>query len=316
MRALRRDPDALLLLIPVVLVDGFYLANNVTGYLSELNWWKEAPDLEHLRFHTVPFDVGPYTLFNILFLVALLGFLIRRFSLARRKEEHLEGQLEAARQVQQILVPASELAIPGFQVECVYLPAESVGGDFFQQLQDGKGGLLIVVGDVAGKGLPAAMVVSMLVGAIRSEVRHSADPAALLSALNERMLDRAHTGFATCLVARVSEVGRLDLACAGHPPPWLNGRALEIDGSLPLGIVAESDSTYVGMDLSAGDRLTFVSDGVLEAQSPTGELFGFDRTALLSREPAKTIARAAQQFGQQDDITVVAITLAPAVTPT
>jgi hypothetical protein len=310
LRAWRRDTDARLLLLPVLLVNGFYLLLNVTLALWQFGLPGGLNDLLDLRIPAYPFDIGLYTLFNVLFLVALLAFLIRRFARARGKEEHLEAQLEAARQVQQILVPESSAPVPGFLVESVYLPAESVGGDFFQQLQDEEGRLLLVIGDVAGKGLPAAMMVSMLVGAIRTEARHCSDPDLLLAALNDRMLERVQGGFATCLVARVSPNGRMEIANAGHIPPWCNGVAIDLPGSLPLGIVAGAEWSNLAVELQPEDSLVFLSDGVLEAQSSAGELFGFDRITAISREPASVIAQAAQQFGQEDDITVVTVELA------
>jgi serine phosphatase RsbU (regulator of sigma subunit) len=192
--------------------------------------------------------------------MAMLAFLIRRFALARSHEEHLRGQFEAARAVQQLLLPEDTLRIPGFQVDSVYLLAESVGGDFFQILPDGHDGLLIVLGDVAGKGLPAAMMVSMLVGAIRVEAGHTADPASLLALLNVRMLGRTR-GFATCLAAHLSSDGCLTIANAGHLPPYQNGAELQLPGSLPLGLTADAQYAESILQLVPGDSLTFLTDG-------------------------------------------------------
>ena len=186
-----------------------------------------------------------------------------------------------------------------------------MGGDFYQQIGDGRGGILIVVGDVSGKGLPAAMLVSVLVGAIRAEAAHGSDPATLLLSLNASMMGRSHGGFSTCLVAHIASGGRMTLANAGHLPPYLNGEEIETPGALPLGIVAQPDYSCIPLQLAPGDRLTFVSDGVVEAQasgaSKSHELFGFERARSLSREPAAVIAEAARAFGQNDDITVVTV---------
>jgi phosphoserine phosphatase RsbU/P len=305
--AMDRNTNAQMLLVPVLLVNGFYVAYAVNMAAVEFGFWHGVPDLTTYRIHAFPFDFGLNTLFNIAFTVALLAFLIRRFSLARGNEEHFEAQIEAARQVQQILVPTSIAAVAAFRVESVYSPAEIVGGDFFQEFEDREGCLLLVIGDVSGKGLPAAMMVAMLVGAIRAEATHDSDPKAVLAAMNAQMLERRQGGFATCLVARISREGKLEIANAGHLPPWLNGRALDLAGSLPLGIVSESEYATLTVKLSRNDRLVFVSDGVVEAQNPAGELLGFERTGKLSYESAAVIARAAQDFGQQDDITAVAV---------
>jgi serine phosphatase RsbU (regulator of sigma subunit) len=257
----------------------------------------------------------PGILLHLFFLLALLVFLIRRFSMARRKEEHMAGEFEAARQVQQILMPDQLDQCPGFTVESIYQPAEQVGGDFYQQMADSQGGMLIVVGDVSGKGLPAAMMVSVLVGAIRAESTHSSDPAGMLVSLNERMKGRSSGGFTTCLAAHLTHDGLLTMANAGHLPPYLNGKEIEIPGSLPLGILVRVEYENSSLQLKPGDRLTFVSDGVVEAQAKSHpkshpksiDLFGFDRTRALSLRPAAEIAEAARLFGQTDDITVVTV---------
>jgi phosphoserine phosphatase RsbU/P len=171
--------------------------------------------------------------------------------------------------------------------------------------------MLIVVGDVSGKGLPAAMIVSMLVGAIRAEADRGTGPAALLRSLNVRMRGRTHGGFVTCLAAHVNAAGLLTVANAGHPSPYHNGVEMELPGALPLGLVPDADYDEVSMQLEPGDRLMFLSDGVVEAQSRTGELFGFERTRALAMRGVEEIARAAQEFGQEDDITVVTLTFAP-----
>lgn len=147
----------------------------------------------------------------------------------------------------------------------------------------------------------------MLVGAIRAEAAHSTDPATMLDSLNDRVMGRSHGGFTTCMAAHISADGLLTVANAGHLPPYLNGREISIPGSLPLGIIAKARYESTTFSLNPGDRLTFVSDGVVEAQSKSGELFGFDRTRDLSRNPANQIAEAAHAFGQSDDITVVTV---------
>jgi len=245
----------------------------------------------------------------------MLAFLIRRFTIARRREERWEGALEAARQVQNLLLPEAIPQVEGFKVDCIYRPADMVGGDFFQILPTGDGNLLIIVGDVAGKGLPAAMMVSMIVGTIRSEAAHANDPGQLASALNDRMTARSlskpgndsASGFTTCLCAHLSTSGRLVMANAGHIPPYRNGEELPMPGALPLGMLGGVAYDLVTVQLAPGDRLTFVSDGVVEAQSKSGELLGFERTQELSTKSAAEIAEIANRFGQVDDITVVTI---------
>jgi hypothetical protein len=310
-RALRGNLDARLLLLPALLDLGYYMADNVAIVLAQMGWIRPARVLE-LPLPLPPFTMQTGILFHLFFLLAMMVFLIRRFTLARRQEERLAGEFEAARQVQQVLLPDELDQCPGFTVEYIYQPADQVGGDFFQQVSDGQCGMLIVVGDVSGKGLPAALMVSVLVGAIRAETAHGTDPANLLRSLNDRMIGRSHGGFTTCLAAHFTAEGVLTVANAGHMPPYRNGpgftgEEIGIPGSLPLGIVAHAKYESTTVRLAPGDRLTFVSDGVVEAQSKSGELFGFDRTRALSRQHAADIAAAAHAFGQIDDITVVTV---------
>ncbi len=97
------------------------------------------------------------------------------------------------------------------------------------------------------------------------------------------------------------------IANAGHLAPYRNGEEVPLAGGLPLGIVAETDYTESTLALDPGDRLTFLSDGIVEARNRQGELFGFGRTAALMSLSAEHIARTAQGFGQEDDITVLTL---------
>jgi hypothetical protein len=304
--SVRGNLDARLLLLPTLLDMGYYLADNLAIVLNQAGW-TETPHILEIRLPLPPFAFEIGILFHLVFLLAMVVFLVLRFTRARRNEAWLASEFEAARQVQHVLLPDEMDQCPGFTVECVYQPADQVGGDFFQQIGDGQGGMLLVVGDVSGKGLPAAMLVSVLVGAIRTEAAHSATPAAMLAALNERMMGRSKGGFTTCMAAHISASGLLTVANAGHVPPYLNGTEIAVPGSLPLGIVAGAHYETTRFNLNPGDRLTFVSDGVVECQSKSGELFGFDRTRAISRQPAIYIANAARAFGQLDDITVVTV---------
>ena len=309
-RGLRGNRDARLLMVPLLLDMGFFTADNVAIMMAQAGW-THLPRVLEAPLPLPPFTMQPGIFLHLFFVLAMLVFLIRRFTLARRREVWLAGEFEAARQVQQVLLPDELDQCPGFKVECVYQPADQVGGDFFQQVGDGQGGMSIVVGDVSGKGLPAAMMVSVLVGAIRSEAAHAAGPATLLASLNERMMGRSHGVFTTCLAAHITAQGLLTVANAGHLPPYLNGCEVAVPGSLPLGIVAGTEYETTALALAPGDRLTFVSDGVVEAQGKTppwcGDLFGFDLTRALSVFPAQRIADAARGFGQSDDITVVTV---------
>jgi sigma-B regulation protein RsbU (phosphoserine phosphatase) len=223
-----------------------------------------------------------------------------RISLA---QSALESEIEAAGQVQEVILPKPGESVPGFRVQSVYRPAQQVGGDFFQVLPASDGGLLLIVGDVAGKGLPAAM----MVGSIRTITQFTNDPAAILQELNARLVGRTAGGFSTCLAAHFKTNGEVMLANAGHLPPYLDGEEVALGGSFPLGIVQNAESTQCRVRLQCGSRLTFYSDGLPEAQNEKGELLGFERAQAPSQLDAEAIAHAATAFGQKDDITVVVI---------
>jgi serine phosphatase RsbU (regulator of sigma subunit) len=201
------------------------------------------------------------------------------------------------------MIPQEKLATPGFEVDSIYSPANEVGGDFFHVQSTGDGGLLVVIGDVAGKGLKAAMNVSMIMGALRRIAERS--PAKILESLN-RVLSGSES-FTTCQAVWFGANGELVLANAGHMPPYLNSQEIALPGELPLGVLPEVSYEEVRLYLHPGDRILLLSDGVVEARRPSGELFGFDRVHDLSNQPAFDVAEAAKNFGQQDDITVLTV---------
>lgn len=246
------------------------------------------------------------TLLGAVTLVILVRDLIRD----RAEKERLAAELAAARAVQQILIPEEIPAISGFRIQSVYKPYGEVGGDFFQILpfRNASGsGVIAIIGDVSGKGLPAAMTVSLLVGTIRTLARFTQSPAEILTALNEHMLGRSHGGFTTCLVLRADRDGGFTVANAGHISPYLAGQELQLANGLPLGLSAEARYAEAAFQLATGQQLTLLTDGVVEARDKSGVLFGFERTAAISCEPAEKVAEAAQAFGQDDDITVLSI---------
>jgi hypothetical protein len=311
--ARRRDPDALLLLIPMGLDYAVGLIGNIAWTAAAsgngsaqgfYDWWNRVAEW--------PFPIAAGDISGMLAQLSIFGILLLRFARSRRDEERLKNELAAARAVQQVLVPEHIPAIPGFAIEAVYHPAGEVGGDFFQIIPAPSGGVLVAVGDVSGKGMPAAMTVSLLVGTVRTTARYTQSPAEILTAMNQGVLGRSSGGFTTAMVLRVDDDGTLTIANAGHPAPYNNGRELSVENGLPLGLAADIAYKETELHLAPGDALTLLSDGVVEARNASGELFGFERTAAISREPAETVAQAARAFGQDDDITVLRLTLEPA----
>jgi serine phosphatase RsbU (regulator of sigma subunit) len=265
---------------------------------------------------SLDFDLRPlaYLLFSIVMLIAMT-FRLRRI---QNRNREVEQEIAAARSIQQILIPEELPSIPGLRIESAYLPAQEVGGDFFQILpipnpdeDPDKPSAFIILGDVSGKGLKAAMTVSLIVGTLRTCARHCISPAELLSEVNRSLVGRCD-GFATCLALMIKPSGNITVANAGHPNPYLNGVEIATESNLPLGIAASIHYAEVTVQFPSDQICTLVTDGVVEATSASSrELFGFGRTQSISTQPASSIAKAASAFGhgapQADDITVLTI---------
>ena len=303
----RGNPEAIILLLPAALALGSYNVGTVLNVLTFMHFNVSAVS-KMLLFHVGLLPVPIYSVFLSCFWLSIGLIILLRANRANREQARLANELEAARSVQKLLLADEAVETPGFAVESVYLPAAEVGGDFFLMQPGSDGSLLVVVGDVSGKGVPAALAVSTIVGALRGTDLRS--PAAVLAHLN-RVLHRHISGFATCCVLHLpalsTGMGTFTIANAGHIPPYRNGKALLIGGDLPLAILPEVAYEEEQISFAAGDRFTIISDGVLEATNPLREMFGFERTEAISVEPAATIAETARAFGHQDDITVVTL---------
>jgi len=276
------------------------------GTLSIFFGWQRLDFLDN----TIPFgpvSVQPADIGDFLFLLAIAIVMFLRFTRISREQARAAAEFEAAREIQQRLVPASLPALPGFHVEAAYLPAQEVGGDFYQVLEQRDGYALIVVGDVSGKGLKAAMTGALAIGALRTLADENLSPGALLSRLNRQMLTAQESGFITCLCVRISLQGSVTMANAGHLSPYRRGEEIKVDSGLPLGLTADADYSETHLELAPGDTLMLLSDGVVEAMNDEHQLFGFERTRAISTQSAHQIAAAAQAFGQEDDITVLTL---------
>jgi serine phosphatase RsbU (regulator of sigma subunit) len=277
----------------------------------------------HVRVFWFPFairvglsQVASFTLAAVIF-----ALLVRRLLLSLRQQRQLALDVKQAQEVQQVILPGAITWLPGFAIESEYRPAREVGGDFFQILPDATDdSMLIVAGDVTGKGLQAGMLVALLVGAIRSTAELNNDPEFMLQALNRRLLGRGDA-HATCLAMHISADGGVTLANAGHLPPYLNGKPVAMEGALPLGMISDAAFSVTRFRLVDGDRLVLASDGIAEAMDADGRLFGFERVEQMLAQPdsglisASALADAAQAFGQEDDISVITVTKAQALKP-
>jgi hypothetical protein len=267
------------------------------------NYIPGAPNFFH-SWQSVLFPVQSIVQASVV--AGLIALVVREQRQSADQRSALAGEMEAAQRMQRALIPASIDSLPGLKIDVAFSPAREVGGDFYSCRILPAGHQRILLGDVSGKGAAAAMTAAVLLGA--SERRDEDSPAELLRHLNLVLSDMRLGGFATCLCAHISADGSLTLANAGHLAPYHNGDEIPALPCLPLGITVDTTCIESILSLAPGDTVTFVSDGVVEATSPTGELFGFDRTRAISRKSAESIAQTAQAFGQEDDITVLTLT--------
>ncbi|HET7104810.1 MAG TPA: PP2C family protein-serine/threonine phosphatase [Terracidiphilus sp.] len=256
-----------------------------------------------------PFLVDLPSVTSILFVFVTLFVLYLRYRDEQARHMALDQDMAAARRMQEHLLRAGEDHPPGFAIDAVYRPAREVGGDFYRTVPLEDGSLLVILGDVSGKGLDAAMLVAVILGSLANETNRT--PASLLAYLNKAVIGRTAGGFITACCARFYPGGRVLLANAGQISPYLDGRELQLENGFPLGVTEQA--TYAESEIQTGGRLTFLSDGVVEARNPAGELFGFERVAALAGNRATEIAAAAQRWGQEDDITVLSVARAPRV---
>ena len=258
--------------------------------------------------HGVAFEAT--NLVTIVLFISILYAVHRYDTEQQARQNLLEREIQSAREIQRLLIPEMLPSLEGFAVTSAYRPALEVGGDFFQLTRDPAGATIVALGDVSGKGLKAAMTVSLIVGILRSLSELSYSPLQMLQAMNHCLHGRLQGGFVTAAILRLQTDGTITLANAGHLPPFLNEEELQIEGSLPLGLSPASTYNETSIHLKPGDQLSVYTDGLLEARSVTGELYGFDRLRVLfaSRPSAQEASEAAIAFGQNDDITVLTFT--------
>lgn len=201
-------------------------------------------------------------------------------------ERHRQRAIQRAREIQQHLLP-NGVNIPGLTIACDYQPAEHVAGDYYDLLPLADGSWLLVIADVAGHGISAAMAATLLKALLLCESENSSDPTEILGRVNRRMTSLLPTGvFVTALlVVWNPSNGRLTYVNAGHPPGLLwnprDGFRELAASAFPVGVMPAVEYVSRELTLTASDRLVLVTDGLLEAFAPTGELFGADRLQQL-----------------------------------
>jgi serine phosphatase RsbU (regulator of sigma subunit) len=314
------DPSRWAVALSALLVQLIETVADASALGQRFTHWTVFPDLIDTPLFTiqgVQFRAEKVT--SIALFVAIL-YAVYHYALEQQARQNvLEREMQSAREIQQVLIPETLPSLKGYAVTSAYHPAQEVGGDFFQIIPNPDGSTFVALGDVSGKGLKAAMNVSLIVGVLRALADASSSPAAILERLNGCLCGRMQGGFTTAVILHLASNGVVTVANAGHLPPFLNRKEVELAGSLPLGLVTLASYDEVVLKLHPGDRLSLYTDGLLEARNATGELYGFDRmhTLLAARPTAQQAAEVAVAFGQDDDITVLTLTrLAAGEAPT
>lgn len=239
-------------------------------------------------------------------------------------ETRRQNELEKARHIHFGLLPREATIVPGLSFAARYIPADTIGGDYYDLLPCPDGGWLIVVADVSGHGISAALVASMLKALLRQAVRQCMGLEATADLLNQELEVLTGTEhFVTCLLARYTpDSGELQYVSCGHEAAVIVNRAQELVGALestglPLGVAADTEWTSGTVSLHQGDRLCLVTDGLAESSRPDGGMLGreqvlrmmLDTADLPPREQiAEILQRTAKLHGQQafdDDVTLV-----------
>jgi sigma-B regulation protein RsbU (phosphoserine phosphatase) len=246
-----------------------------------------------------------------------------RLVVRERERQRMEQEIDIARGIQQALLPRDFRDYPHLAVAGCNFPCLSVGGDYFDVFPLDNKRTAFLIADVSGKGLGAALLTTMLQGAL-SGMTLGTDPSRVLNHVNRFLCDHSEVGrYATMFFGVLDEEGNLDFINAGHPSPFLirQGVAQEpfSEGSYPVGLVPEAEYTALKIKLEPGDTLVLFSDGVTEAMDPDEQMFGVPRLreVLTGRTECpldqleKCILEAVENFArgasQADDLTLLIV---------
>jgi len=224
-------------------------------------------------------------------------------------------ELTIAADIQQRLMAVTIPDVPYAKVDAVSYACKDIGGDFFDLVYT-EDALSLIVADVSGKGVAAAVVASILQGMLYSQLARDSSLPEMISAVNRFLCEKVGgQKYATLVVARVRPDGETELINCGHVPPLIisRGKVQKVEaGNLPVGLIANAEFTATSFHLAHGDRLTVVTDGVTEAEDVAGEFFGNDRLEKCCADGFAAIERAVTDFRGatplSDDCTIAELT--------
>jgi serine phosphatase RsbU (regulator of sigma subunit) len=252
-----------------------------------------------------------------------VALLVRERDADLRAKQLIENEMRVAQLIQQQFLPKELPRVEGWAVHVHYKPARDVGGDFYDFIPLSDGRLMIVAGDVTGKGVPAALVMATTRSLLRGEAERMKGPAAILQRANKQLVDDIPGSmFVTCQCLLLDPgTGLVTFANAGHNLPYLRheGSVLELRATgMPLGLMPDITYEEVEATLRPGDNVIFHSDGLAEARREGGEMFGFPRmkTALQQTCEADAVigvllseleSFVGPGVEQEDDVTLVVL---------
>ena len=328
----KSPPDLVLLDIVMPGIDGY----EVCRRLRAAERTREIPimflsSLEDVRDKARGFEIGGNDYltkpFEILEVKARVRSLVKAKAYADAVREAMERDLSIAREIQMGILPSDLSACTkdtGLDIHAIIEPARHVGGDLFEVMRVSEDRVLAVIGDVSGKGIPAALFMAVAVTLVRTMARQFERPEEILSRLNEELVAQNPRGMFVTMACLAIDIrsGRVTGASAGHNPLVLLGRGGPPRFVFPAsgtaaGMFSGNEITSESMDLAPGDTLVLYTDGVTEAANPEGKMFG-DERLLECLEPGRNatqtvthLMQAVRDYAagapQSDDITILAV---------
>jgi sigma-B regulation protein RsbU (phosphoserine phosphatase) len=245
----------------------------------------------------LPWDFDEETPGFVVFVAGLGIAATRAFIRTEKERDAIDSELRTAREIQQSILPSSMPAVEGLAFAAGYVPATAVAGDVYDFIATGNDRAGVIVADVAGHGVPAALIASMVKIAASSQAHLAADPGAMLAQLSSTLRRDVRRAFVTATYLYFDMTRReVHVANAGHPPPWLcrRGECRELGGQgVVLGRFRDTVYPAQSAGLESGDRIVAFTDGALEARNTAGEQFGEERLRAVIRGAGERDAQEA-----------------------
>ncbi|WP_139999758.1 PP2C family protein-serine/threonine phosphatase [Paenibacillus paridis] len=284
---------------------------------------KRAFNGQDLRLLELISSPAAIALENMLLYEALLESM-ENLRITTAAKERMESEMKIAKEIQYSFLPGERLRTEEIDLNACLIPAREVGGDFYHFIQLDEDRLLVCLGDVSDKGMPAALFMSGLMIWIKAKASGHHSPAAIIGQINREISNEDSTMFATIFLAILNtKTGKMIYCDGGHCTPYvLSGNQIsELHGvkSLPIGIFADTEYTDCEIQLHSGDSIVLYTDGITEAENANGEWFGTERLrqalqhatdkspAIITEILRQEVLKFSNHFAQSDDIAMMAI---------